>query len=69
MCYYNCTVYTANLTYISMLIIFCIIVYVTNKILIVYPFHFYFLCVCVCVCVCVYVVYEDTNLYNDMGMT
>ncbi len=29
------------------------------------------LCVCVCVCVCVhvYVVYEDTNLYNDIGMT
>ncbi len=32
-------------------------------------------CVCVYVCVCVwggrhvYVVYEDTNLYNDMGMT
>ncbi len=28
-------------------------------------------CVCVCVSVCghVYVVYEDTNLYNDMGMT
>ncbi len=27
------------------------------------------LCVCVCVCVCVhvYVVYEDTNLYNDMA--
>ncbi len=25
--------------------------------------------VCVCVCVHVYVVYEDTNLYNDMGMT
>ncbi len=24
-------------------------------------------CVCVCVCVHVYVVYEDTNLYNDMG--
>ncbi len=22
-----------------------------------------------CVCVCVCVVYEDTNLYNDMGMT
>ncbi len=22
-----------------------------------------------CVCVRVYVVYEDTNLYNDMGMT
>ncbi len=22
-----------------------------------------------CVCVCVYVVYEDTHLYNDMGMT
>ncbi len=26
-------------------------------------------CVCVCVCVHVYVVYEDTNLYNDKGMT
>ncbi len=34
-------------------------------------------CVCVCererererVCVCVYVVYEDTHLYNDTGMT
>ncbi len=37
-------------------------------------FLFDLLCVCVCVCVCVgvghvYVVYEDTNLYNDMGMT
>ncbi len=26
-------------------------------------------CVCVCVCGHVYVVYEDTNLYNNMGMT
>ncbi len=34
-------------------------------------------CECVCVCVCesvcvcvrVYVVYEDTNLFNNMGMT
>ncbi len=30
-------------------------------------------CVHVCmrarVCLCVYVVYEDTNLYNDMSMT
>ncbi len=29
------------------------------------------LCVCLFVCVCcvhVYVVYEDTNVYNDMGM-
>ncbi len=26
-------------------------------------------CVCVCMCGHVYVVYEDTNLYNDMGMT
>ncbi len=26
-------------------------------------------CVCVCVWGHVYVVYEDTNLYNDMGMT
>ncbi len=29
----------------------------------------YVICVYVCVCVYVYVVYEDTNLYNDMGMT
>ncbi len=29
----------------------------------------YILCVCVCVCGHVYAVYEDTNLYNDMGMT
>ncbi len=37
----------------------------------IYLFFFHVLCVCVCVCVCghVYVVYEDTNLYNDMGMT
>ncbi len=29
------------------------------------------MCVCVRenVCVCVCVVYEDTNVYNDMGMT
>ncbi len=27
------------------------------------------MCVCVCVCVHVYVVYEDINLCNDMGMT
>ncbi len=26
-------------------------------------------CVCVCVCVLVFVVYGDTNLYNNMGMT
>ncbi len=26
-------------------------------------------CVRVCVCGHVYVVYEDTNLYNNMGMT
>ncbi len=30
-------------------------------------------CVCVCVSVClcelVYMVYEDTNLYNNMGIT
>ncbi len=35
------------------------------------PIYIY-MCVCVCVCVCgghVYGVYEDTNLYNDMGMT
>ncbi len=31
--------------------------------------HSVCVCVCVCVCVRVYVVYEDTNLYNDMGMT
>ncbi len=28
-----------------------------------------YMCVCVCICGHVYVVYEDTNLYNDMGMT
>ncbi len=33
-----------------------------------YPSHA-FVRVCVCVCGHVYVVYEDTNLYNDMGMT
>ncbi len=27
------------------------------------------ICVCLCVCGHVYVVYEETNLYNDMGMT
>ncbi len=29
------------------------------------------MCVCVCVCmrVLVYVIYEDTNLYNDMCIT
>jgi len=26
-------------------------------------------CVRACVCVCVHVLYEDTNLYNYMGMT
>ncbi len=24
---------------------------------------------CVCMCVCVCVIYEDTNVYNDMGLT
>ncbi len=33
------------------------------------PWPMIFTRVCVCVCVRVYVVYEDTNLYNDMGMT
>ncbi len=32
-------------------------------------FHKMCVCVCVCVFVCVYVVYENTRLYNDMGMT
>ncbi len=27
------------------------------------------MCVCVSECVLVFVVYGDTNLYNDMGMT
>jgi len=26
-------------------------------------------CVCVRVCVLVFMIYEDTNLYNDMGIT
>ncbi len=39
-----------------------------NRIL---QFEYSYVSVCVCVCVCghVYVVYEDTKLYNDMGMT
>ncbi len=28
-----------------------------------------FVCVCVCMRVLVYVIYEDTNLYNDMCIT
>ncbi len=32
-------------------------------------FEWYRVCVCVCVCGHVYVVYEDTNVYYDMGMT
>ncbi len=32
-----------------------------------YPNVFIFLAMCVCVHV--YVVYEDTDVYNDMGMT
>ncbi len=27
------------------------------------------LCVCVCVCVLVFVINEDINLHNDMGIT
>ncbi len=36
-----------------------------------FEYSYVSVCVCVCVCVCVhvYVVYEDTKLYNDMGMT
>ncbi len=34
-----------------------------------YMYMYIYIYVCVCVCVRVYVVYEDTNLYNDMGMT
>ncbi len=34
-----------------------------------FNFYNHIKCVCVCVCGHVYVVYEDTNLYNDMGMT
>ncbi len=30
----------------------------------VYIYIYIYMCVCVCVCV----TYEDTNLYNDMGM-
>ncbi len=32
----------------------------------VYIYVYVCVCVCVCVCVHVYVIYEDTNLYNDM---
>ncbi len=34
-----------------------------------YMYIYVYICVCVCVCVRVYVVYEDTNLFNNMGMT
>ncbi len=30
---------------------------------------FIFKYICICIYVHVYVVYEDTNLYNDIGMT
>ncbi len=26
-------------------------------------------CACVCVCLCVFVTYENTHLYNDVGVT
>ncbi len=38
-----------------------------------YIYIYIYMCVCVCVCVRararVFVIYEYTNLYNDMGMT
>ncbi len=34
-----------------------------------YIYIYIYIYMCVCVCGHVYVVYEDTNLYNDMGMT
>ncbi len=36
---YNCTVHGLDLTYISLLVIFCIIVYVTNTILNLFSYH------------------------------
>ncbi len=41
----------------------------------IYIYIYIYICVCGCVCVCVcvrarvFVTYEDTNLYNDMGVT
>ncbi len=45
-----------------------------NSLILVSGSHWLFVKMCVCVCGGgggghVYVVYEDTNLYNDMGMT
>ncbi len=58
------------------LIFFFLLIYFTFFIYCIYLCVWWVWCVCVCVwcvCVCVcghvYVVYEDTNLYNDMGMT
>jgi len=30
---------------------------------------FVYVCVCVCVCVLVYMIWEDSNVCNDMGIT
>ncbi len=67
-----CNIYTLFMSYFFLLSFFtkCYFLFFNS---LTYPNHVHALrvCVCVCVCVCghVYVVYEDTNLYNDMGMT
>ncbi len=43
------------------------VVFVSTHIL--YPSAHSVILLCLCVCGHVYVVYEDTRLYNDMGIT
>ncbi len=63
-------IYLTNITIIKITIIY---IYIYIYIFIERERECVCVCVCVCVCLCVcghvYVVYEDTNLYNDMGMT
>jgi len=67
LCYYYCNVYRADLTYISLLIIFCIIVYVTNKILNLdrLTITFIFVCVCVSLSLSVCVLEGDTGVNSQ----
>ncbi len=56
-----------NLSFLRMSVCLCLYAYCLLSIF--KPFISARVCVCVCVCGHVYVVYEDTNLYNDTGMT
>ncbi len=66
--YYTCDY--VSYTYFTVFVVECVcfeIFWLTSGLCV-----FVFVCILMCVCVCcvhVYVVYEDTNVYNDMGMT